>query len=135
MRDAARLMFKVFAVVFGAGSAVVVLIYLLLGGYYLYGRIRVSNQVEQRSSVLGTASEDITPSLPLYDPKAIPKDAVVPNAELNCRWLNPPPPKGFLLETCAVLVGGRLAAFISRDDAKLSLEGFGPAEPLKKRNP
>ncbi len=32
MRDAARLMVKVFAVVFGAGSAVVVLLYLLLGG-------------------------------------------------------------------------------------------------------
>lgn len=44
MKDAARLMVKVFAVVFGAGSAVVVLLYLLLGGYYLYGGIERANQ-------------------------------------------------------------------------------------------
>jgi hypothetical protein len=33
MRDALNLMAKVFAVVFGAGSAVVVLLYLVLGAF------------------------------------------------------------------------------------------------------
>jgi hypothetical protein len=38
MKEAARLMTKLFAVVFGAGSATVVLRYFLLGGYYVYAR-------------------------------------------------------------------------------------------------
>lgn len=39
MKEVARLMAKLFAVVFGAGSARVVLLYFLLGGYYVYARI------------------------------------------------------------------------------------------------
>lgn len=125
MRDAARLMLKVFAVVFGAGGAAVVLTYLLLGAYFLYGRINRFNQsksgnTEQYSAASGGGYS--VPSIFLYDPNAIPKGAVVPDAQLNCRWSNPPPPKGYVLDTCAVLVGGRLAAFISRDQARQVLD-------------
>ena len=47
MKTAAILMAKVFAVVFGAGSAAVALLYLLLGGCYFYVRIERMNQVSQ----------------------------------------------------------------------------------------
>ena len=121
MREAARLMAKVFAFVFGAGSAVVVLLYLMLGAYYVYGRIERARYSSPNSATF----------IETYDPRSLPDG--LPKAELDC---GPSQSKEHdpweKYRRCKILIDGRLAALISRDEAKLSLEGFGPPGPLEK---
>lgn len=118
MRDAARLMVKVFAVVFGAGSAVVVLLYLVLGGYYLYGRIERANQA--------SSQRNQKTFIETYDPKSAPD--FVPGAELDCRTAQSGE-HGPWEKYCSVLIGGRLAAFISREEVKSNLAGWMTVSP------
>lgn len=108
MKEAAKLMATVFAVVFGAGSALIVLMYLFLGGYYLYGRIERANRT---SIQIIDSDRSAGAFIKTYDPKSIPKDIFVPDAALDCNYM-----RGDTL--CAVLIGGRLVAFISRDKIK-----------------
>ena len=122
MKEAARLMAKVFAVVFGGGSAVVMLLYLVLGAYYIYGRIEQRNQIatDAQTSPAGKTGTFIK----VYDQKSFPVGFVpdgLPNAELDCH------PKDSL---CSVLIDGRLAALISREEAKSNLAGWRDVQPL-----
>ena len=118
MRDAAKLMARVFAVVFGAGSAIVVLLYLLLGGYYLYGRIQRANQALGRPNT--------RTFIETYDPKSPPD--FVPDAELDCPTAQPGE-HGPWEKYCSVLIGGRLAAFVSREELKANLAGWMIVSP------
>jgi hypothetical protein len=129
MRDAARLMAKVFAVVFGAGSAVVVLLYIMLGAYYLYGRIdrsyRAPIQTAKSDDQAGTFIET-------YDAKSFPAGFIpdsVPKAELDCEANGPWLKYSGKVAMCSVLIGGRLTAFISRDEVKSNLAGWMTVNP------
>lgn len=117
MKDAIKLMVKVFAVVFGAGGAVVVLLYLLLGAYYVYGRIGRSNHA---------SAPNPKTFIETYDPKSAPD--FVPDGQLDCRSAQPDE-HGPWEKYCSVLIGGRLAAFISREEVKSNLAGWMTVNP------
>ncbi|MGC2664055.1 MAG: hypothetical protein WA305_08175 [Candidatus Acidiferrales bacterium] len=116
MKDAVKLMVKVFAVVFGTGRAVVVLLYLLLGAYYVYGRIGRSNHA---------SAPNPKTFIETYDPKSAPD--FVPDAQLDCR--SQTAEHGPWEKYCSVLIGGRLAAFISREEVKSNLAGWMSVNP------
>ena len=125
MRDALRLMAKVFAVVFGAGAAIVVLGYIALGGLYIYSRIEAPRE-QPTATQTTTATPDATTNeaIPLYDRKGFIPD-VLPDAQLNCENKNGPwlkysskPPM------CSVEIEGKVAAVISRQEVKDNLAGW-----------
>lgn len=140
MRDALRLMSKVFAVVFGAGAAVVVLGYLALGGLYIYNRIETPKQTATQpdydalaAKYGGTSSDRPTESFAqLYDPKGIVPD-VLPEAQLDCTDKDKPwveaRGKGPL---CWVEIDQKIAATIAPQEAKDNLAGWMTVQPVKK---
>jgi hypothetical protein len=113
--DAARLMVRVFSVVFGAGGAIVVLLYLVLGAYFIYKRIEPAKPNNDTAAVLSKGS-----FIQTYDPSASPD--FLPDAKLNCETDGPWLKYANKAALCSVLVGGRVAALISRDDVKSSLK-------------
>ena len=111
MGDALRLMAKVFAVVFGAGAAVVILGYLVLGGLYVYNRI----EAPPKQPAAAIQPETFAP---LYDPKALPD--VLPDAQLDCEdkkgpWLK----YSGKAPMCAIEIDGKVAAVISQEEVAL----------------
>jgi hypothetical protein len=128
MRDALRLMAKVFAVVFGAGSAIVVLLYMLLVGYYVYGRIELPNKAAKEHELTTKAAKEQASQasstvtfVETYEPNSAPK--VLPNAQLDCPSDKKSSEHGPLeeLQICSVLIDGRVVALISRENAKNNL--------------
>jgi hypothetical protein len=115
VNDAARLMVRVFSVVFGAGGAVVVLLYLVLGAYFLYRRIESANSSNGTAAVLSKGS-----FIQTYDLSASPD--FLPNAKLDCQTDGPWLKYANRVAVCSVLVDGRVAALISREDVKASLK-------------
>lgn len=86
MREAGRLMAKVFAVVFGAGAAIVVLGYLVLGGLHIYNRIETPKPVDY--GALATKYGGTLTGIELYDSNSLPD--VLPEAQLDCAKLPNP---------------------------------------------
>ncbi len=131
MREAARLMAKVFAVVFGAGAAVVVLLFLLVGVDYLYERVQHRDWQTGSGGTASAKQGAVTPEIPdnevtEWDENGKPVGWKV---QLDC------PPKG---SSCSVSVGGKAVGSISRQEVKDNLAGyiiydpdeFGPPVPL-----
>jgi hypothetical protein len=118
-------MAKVFAVVFGAGAAVVVLGYLVLGGLYVYNRIEAPR--EQPTSAQTTSASANAPTIeavPLYDKKGSMPD-VLPDAQLNCEDKNGPWLKySGKAPVCSVEIDGKVAAVISQQEVKDNLKGW-----------
>jgi hypothetical protein len=143
MRDALRLMAKVFAVVFGAGAAVVVLGYLVLGGLYVYKRIETPSQ--QSNETAAQSGNDILAKkhggtvetgtfAPLYDPKDLPD--VLPDAHLDCEDKNGPWLKySGKAPLCSVQIDGKVAAVISRQEVKDNLAGWVTVPPCPANDP
>jgi hypothetical protein len=129
MRDALRLMVKVFAVVFGAGAAVVVLGYLVLGSLYMYKRIEAPKQTANQPNNEATVDALVKKyggtltGVELYDPNSLPD--VLPEAQLDCADKNKPwvkaRGKGPL---CWVEIDQKVAATITVQEAKDNLAGW-----------
>jgi hypothetical protein len=113
MRDALNLMAKVFAVVFGAGSAVVVLLYLVLGAFYIYGRIE---QARQNSQPKFNPNAPYTSEPPKIDLPA----GFIPDAQVDC----PTDRKSKDYQWCSVLIDGKAVANLSRQEMRDSLAGW-----------
>jgi len=119
VKELLKSMGKAFAITFGVSSALIVLLYAVLGAFYVYKR--VERQEARRSAA----------SLPLdrtfietFDTATPP--TFVPDAELRCE------PKD---SVCSVLINARLVAFISREQAKNNLAGLRnvPSQETKRK--
>ena len=133
MRNAARLMGKVFAVVFGAGCALVVLMYLTLGAYYIYERIEQHKQFAAQpdydaiASKYGGTSQPSATFTPLYDAKSVPD--VLPDAELDCSNDGPRLKYSGKAPMCRVMIDGKIAAVITQQMVKDNLAGWTIVPP------
>jgi hypothetical protein len=138
MRDALRLMAKVFAVVFGAGAAVVVLGYLVLGGLYIYNRIEAPKQsatpdydalAKKDGGIVVQPTESFAQ---LYDVNGFIPD-LLPEAQLDCADEDKPwvkaRGKGPL---CWVEIDKKIAATIAPQEAKANLAGWMTVSPDAK---
>ena len=129
MRDALRLMAKVFSVVFGAGAAVVVLGYMVLGGLYIYVRIE-----RPRSYVDTITAKNEATKTPDYDALAkkyggttipAPPAGFVPEATLDCS-------PGWAAAGCTVQVDDKDVAFIDQEHMKTAIAGWNAVRSDKK---
>ena len=92
--------------------------YFLLGGDYLYGRIERAKQ-----SLIEPSPKSLVET---NDPKSAPD--FIPDAQLDCPTLQPSE-HGPWEKYCSVLIGGKLAASISREELKSNLAGWVTVNP------
>lgn len=119
MKELLKSMGKAFAITFGVASALIVLLYSVLGAFYVYKRLERQDARRLAASV----PLDRT-SIETFDPATPP--TFVPDAELRCEPRDP---------VCSVLINGRLVAFISREQAKNNLAGLRNVLSQRKKNP